>query len=29
MYAATAAAYIDLFGLREDTKAAIAGGFRQ
>lgn len=29
MYAATAAAYIDLFGLREDTKAAIAGGIRQ
>lgn len=27
-YAATAAAYIDLFGLREDTKAAIAAGAR-
>jgi uncharacterized membrane protein len=25
-YAATAAAYIDLFGLREDTRAALAGG---
>ncbi len=27
-YAAAAAAYIDLFGLREDTKAAIAAGVR-
>jgi hypothetical protein len=27
-YAATAAAYIDLFGLREDTKARIAAGVR-
>lgn len=26
IYAATAAAYVDLFGLREETKAAIAGG---
>lgn len=29
MYAATASAYIELFGLREDTKAAIAGSSRQ
>lgn len=28
VYAATAAAYIDLFGLREETKAAIAAGVR-
>jgi uncharacterized membrane protein len=28
IYAATAAAYIDLFGLREDTKSSIATGVR-